>query len=419
MHRWFIKTCKENDENGVTEIGVNSPQVRSTGRGCSDDERRPVLHAEECCGDGSGGGGSGYFRRMDMRLADLKQSVHIHTPDFQRVCSESRVDEIVNYQTDRLAHGEPLLFCGDIIIGEQRARSEGDVATWWIIDGQHRIAAMKRIADLRPDDTVSVSVFDLDSTAKGTPTMIELFHLVNQATPVPEYIIRCTMDAQRRQKYTAVEAFVRQRYGVYMTESRSPRKPNANLTQIMDLFFRAEIDTTRQQQPRSVSEICGYIEWCNTEAMRRISGDEAAINRIETKARKHRVSAPFYLASWDPCHSWVSSREMTDKWHVAGRPVAEMNASAPMQVTIQARPAIPNAIRCATWNSAFGGPHVGAGTCACCARSITQQDFECGHVVSHASGGSTTLGNLRPICKTCNRSMGARNMEEFKLLYFS
>jgi len=80
---------------------------------------------------------------------------------------------------------------------------------------------------------------------------------------------------------------------------------------------------------------------------------------------------------------------------------------------------IPQAMRLAVWNIAFGGPEVGVGACACCERAITQQDFECGHVVSRAVGGSVTLDNLRPVCRACNRSMGKVNMDEFKRQYFS
>eukprot|EP00798_Chlamydomonas_sp_ICE-L_P017333 gene17333-23642_t len=49
---------------------------------------------------------------------------------------------------------------------------------------------------------------------------------------------------------------------------------------------------------------------------------------------------------------------------------------------------------------------------------ITQQDFECGHVVSRAMGGATILDNLLPICRSCNRSMGTTDMRVFKETYF-
>lgn len=79
---------------------------------------------------------------------------------------------------------------------------------------------------------------------------------------------------------------------------------------------------------------------------------------------------------------------------------------------------IPKAVRQAVWISTFG-KDVGMTKCPCCGASdITQMDFECGHIVAEANGGLTVVDNLRPICGKCNKSMGTRNMDEFKALYF-
>jgi len=48
-----------------------------------------------------------------------------------------------------------------------------------------------------------------------------------------------------------------------------------------------------------------------------------------------------------------------------------------------------------------------------CGVEIGQQDFECGHIKSYATGGLTELNNLRPVCKDCNRSMGIMHMDEY------
>jgi len=53
--------------------------------------------------------------------------------------------------------------------------------------------------------------------------------------------------------------------------------------------------------------------------------------------------------------------------------------------------------------------------CYCCKlEPITYGNFECGHNVAHANGGSDELSNLRPICRLCNSSMGTKNLEDFK-----
>ena len=41
--------------------------------------------------------------------------------------------------------------------------------------------------------------------------------------------------------------------------------------------------------------------------------------------------------------------------------------------------------------------------------------FHCGHVISEFNGGNATIDNLRPICPSCNSSMGRTNMDIFMM----
>src|SRR5207248_595719 len=77
------------------------------------------------------------------------------------------------------------------------------------------------------------------------------------------------------------------------------------------------------------------------------------------------------------------------------------------------RSKLPAALRNATWNE-YVGPQMGQAMCFCCGcEPILRSNYECGHVVARAKGGPDILSNLRPVCSTCNTSMGTRNMIEF------
>ncbi len=80
---------------------------------------------------------------------------------------------------------------------------------------------------------------------------------------------------------------------------------------------------------------------------------------------------------------------------------------------------IPKALKKSVWNAIIG-KDVGTTKCLCCGvNDISQLEFECGHIIAEALGGETKLENLRPICGSCNKSMGIMNMDEFKQKYFS
>ena len=74
---------------------------------------------------------------------------------------------------------------------------------------------------------------------------------------------------------------------------------------------------------------------------------------------------------------------------------------------------ISRPLRREVWNK-YVGEHVGSRLCFCCDLSIISQlTFEVGHVVSVFEGGTLSVENLRPICSSCNRSMGSMNMIRF------
>jgi len=57
--------------------------------------------------------------------------------------------------------------------------------------------------------------------------------------------------------------------------------------------------------------------------------------------------------------------------------------------------------------------------CFVCKEIIDIHNFEAGHVIAASQGGSDNISNLRPICKSCNRSMGDTDLNEFKKQYYA
>ncbi|NBP66940.1 MAG: HNH endonuclease [Bacteroidetes bacterium] len=75
---------------------------------------------------------------------------------------------------------------------------------------------------------------------------------------------------------------------------------------------------------------------------------------------------------------------------------------------------IPKILKDLTWQR-WIGDDIAKAKCLCCGiNEIKMNSFHCGHVVSEAMGGPTTVDNLRPVCATCNLSMKTQNMEKFK-----
>ena len=81
------------------------------------------------------------------------------------------------------------------------------------------------------------------------------------------------------------------------------------------------------------------------------------------------------------------------------------------------RKPIPKAVREQVWDKYMKATER-VGKCYCCGwRPITDSDFEVGHNKAVAKGGRDHINNLRPICKSCNRSMGTMSIEVYKRKY--
>ena len=81
------------------------------------------------------------------------------------------------------------------------------------------------------------------------------------------------------------------------------------------------------------------------------------------------------------------------------------------------RTACPKSVREALWRSYFGNRM--SGKCYVCQCKIDFTNFEAGHNKPASHGGEWSLRNLRPLCRSCNRSMGNKmSVEEYKRKYF-
>ena len=78
---------------------------------------------------------------------------------------------------------------------------------------------------------------------------------------------------------------------------------------------------------------------------------------------------------------------------------------------------IPKNVRVIVWNH-YISEDIIKHKCLCCKKvTISNTNFEVGHVISEKFGGSHEINNLRPICFACNHSMGSENMIDFVVKY--
>lgn len=76
---------------------------------------------------------------------------------------------------------------------------------------------------------------------------------------------------------------------------------------------------------------------------------------------------------------------------------------------------IPTEIRTKVWRSWCNDKM--DGKCFCCDCDITWEKWECGHIRAEAHGGETSVNNLKPVCKPCNRGMSSQHMYLYMFIH--
>jgi hypothetical protein len=96
--------------------------------------------------------------------------------------------------------------------------------------------------------------------------------------------------------------------------------------------------------------------------------------------------------------------------------LSDLNSEEKNNNPKEARKSIPKGVKKDLWIQNFGKEF--EGNCIVCNNVIDIYTFEAGHIESAANGGSDDFSNLKPICRSCNLSMGTMNLYEYKKKYY-
>ena len=61
----------------------------------------------------------------------------------------------------------------------------------------------------------------------------------------------------------------------------------------------------------------------------------------------------------------------------------------------------------------FAGPDAAAALCPSCGLRMLQSAFQAGHIRAAAHGGPALVGNLLPLCPSCNTSLRDEDLDAF------
>ena len=328
--------------------------------------------------------------RSDKLIAYNPQIPHI-----QRLCDETKVNDIVVYQSHRLKQNGACNFLG--VINIHFCKETGEL---YIIDGQHRYEAVKCICREVCNFPVAVEIVVVDTLDE----VKENYKILNKNTTLPDF--PDTIDKAIPEK---VALYFKEKYPTIWSKSSRARRPHI----FFDFFQEALGVLTEYLEITTSAELQRLVDDFNTKLSKwnpEQYPDSKTVNaNILGKCKETGMYLGLFSHVSDEYrYDWVKSLIQLEKGIVIRKP----KSTAPKKATI------PKKIREDAWNT-----HVGKNKklalCICCRTSeIDVFNFHAGHVKSEANGGAVNVDNIRPVCSSCNQSMGTQNMDEYVRTYF-
>ena len=320
-------------------------------------------------------------------LIDLSQHF-IQTPEFQRNIKEDKINSIFKESNDNEywfgTHG-------NIILGV--IEKEDKKLLYYILDGQHRLAALKMCKN---DFDINIQLVFFESISN----MKDFFKSINQNSNFEveyqvsedDYIQDIKVYIKKQLESIYLKAFCRN-----TTSETTGNRYNIN-------EFVNQLDNQTIKEFYQGNE----KDFDNGKYLFDIIDDE--INKEAQKIYNNLDNKKLYYNESDHAvfdYDFILALKNI-KWIDN---LLNPEEKIRFEKIREKKPNITKRMSNAVWNKYIGRDKAN-GQCFDCKRVINVQHFECGHLKSHKNGGTTDLENLRPFCPECNRQLGSTDFFE-------
>lgn len=326
------------------------------------------------------------FKKCSKSISEITSLI----PKIQRPKDEEHVNEIYEYQLKCYSQNNMYIINSTISIVDVLETNSS-----FIIDGQHRLEAYKRLISDHPDRGISVSTDEY--TVNKEEDIDYVYKMVN--THKPNDITKLGIDEYKI--IQEVERYFKDYFYEYLSNSSKPYRPNINIEAIKNQI--KEKNVISKCSINSGSEFVELIQKINKFYCDRKKEEFKHWHiKLEALEKINKFNARLFLGLY-------SNYEWLDRLieHVSNNiPLEKLN-----HYDSSYRPKITRELRKIVWDSELLKIN-----CYCCKDQIEFDNFECGHIIPLSMGGPTNKNNLKPICRNCNQDMKTMNMEEYKKL---
>lgn len=331
----------------------------------------------------------------DIKIGDL-ENIKFTKPPFQREGYSDKINEIIKCQENYFKkYNGKFNFFDNIIINCCDENKKN-----YLIDGQHRYEAAN---ELFKKGYKNISLrFEID-IVKTFDEVKENFQMINKNTQQPEWPDDIDKNIPEQ---TARYFFVK--YPKIFNLNKRPKKPYINKINFEEavgyLLSELNKELDKEHDKEDLIKIINHKnETVGNWAIDRWNSERKMQSWGDTKilADKHKFHlGMFKKEDEDYAYNWVKQI------------ISEQTGTEIKKKKRTRKKKIPPCIKQEVWLKYKGNRSMSK--CHCCRlEEITMIKFDAGHIISENECGKITIENLRPICHSCNTSMGKKNMREY------
>lgn len=331
---------------------------------------------------------------INICSVEFLASDKIEIPKFQRQDDEDHIQSIYLAYKDQYDKNKKIFVIGQIVLS-----SSLDNQKFQVIDGQHRIYALKKLFNKYPDignTKVNVSCY----ITENEDVKFDIYRKINSNKQVP---YQSSLKSATIIK--EIILYLQNNYKGYVKKSGNPHIPDFNI----DKFEKEMKNRKICEKIEDSKTFINAMEKLNTFYKSRPCYDfknwglkkyQEVIEKIQSR------TTLFYLGMYKR-FEWIEriKNYIFDK--VEFESISHNFSEDNTRITI------PKFVRRAVWNKRNDNI---IGKCFCCSDELTNDNFECAHVVALCMGGKNNVENLEPTCRKCNIDMGILNLHEYKNL---
>jgi len=348
-----------------------------------------------------------------QQLIDLNEKIEI--PDVQVDLNEDKVCQMIE------SYNKNPKFFGPKCLLTLATMNINDITKYYLVDGQHRYEAIKRL--LNKDKSLTNIVLLTVVPVESRVELIKLFKELN-------------IDSLKCPKLNNFEWFLIEKLKEKIKE-KFPTLPN-NISKRHNLYTASEFLEILQRRNILTSFSVKYKldklndeDIVNKESSELIDKDNYYINTIMfilEKKNKEFFAKAKYLelikADADEYRFHLGEKAMIENhicmffkrnnffdWLIDSK-------IEPEHLKVSPRITISDSTKNKVWINEFEAKNSGMCPIWNCKKILdkdVQNSWQCGHIIRINNGGKTTLDNLRPICPTCNNKMSDTNWYDYEI----